>query len=85
MMIHVTAVQWLGGYRLKLVFNTGEEGIADLESVLDGPMFSPLRDLALFGSVSLDPIGRTVNWANSADLAPEYLLDLMKSPAVRAA
>ncbi len=78
MFIHVTQAKHLQAYRLQLTFNTGDSGEVDLSHRLHGEVFSPLRDVALFATATLDPIGKTVAWANGADLAPEYLLQLLK-------
>ena len=41
-------------------------------------MFEPLKDQAMFMSAHQDQIMETVEWANGADLAPEFLFDLMQ-------
>ncbi len=77
MIFHTTEVTPLHGYRLALRFNNGEAGEVDLSGELDGKMFKPLRDPLLFGTAYQHPIMRTVAWKNGADLAPEFLLQLM--------
>ncbi len=73
MFLHVTAVEYLGDYKLKLQFNNGAEGIVDLESELYGEVFEPLRDKHLFKEVFLT--SRTIEWPNGADFAPEFLYE----------
>ncbi len=73
MILHVTAVEYLGDYKLKLQFNNGAEGIVDLESELYGGVFEPLRDKCLFKEVFLT--SRTIEWPNGADFAPEFLYE----------
>jgi len=85
MFLHTTEVKVLGGYRLFIVFNNGESGTVDLSHRLRGAMFSPLQDPALFATAYHHPELETVAWANGADLAPEYLLDLMREQASKAA
>jgi len=85
MILHTTKVTPLPGYRLRLTFNTGESGEVDLSGELDGEVFEPLRDPAMFATACQDPIMRTVAWANGADLAPEFLLDLMRGKVTQAA
>ena len=41
-------------------------------------MFEPLKDKALFSTVRLDATLRTITWQNGADLAPEFLLELLE-------
>jgi len=78
MFIHVTAVEYLEDYKLHVRFNTGEEGIVDLEPELYGAIFEPLRDKALFQQVAL--ASRTIEWPNGADFAPEFLLEIAQEP-----
>ncbi|MDD3328783.1 MAG: DUF2442 domain-containing protein [Zoogloea sp.] len=79
MILHTTEVTPLPGYRLFLRFNNGAAGEVDLSAELEGEVFEPLRDPAMFATASQHPIIRTAAWANGADLAPEYLLDLMRA------
>lgn len=72
----ITAVEHLGGYRLRLTFADGLVGDVDLADRLKaprGPMFEPLRDVDYFARVSVDPELGTVVWPNGADLAPDVL------------
>ena len=77
-MLHVRAVEYRGGHRLWLQFSDGAEGEVDLAQSLDGTLFLPLRDPRVFAEVRLDPELRTLSWPNGADLAPEYLRDLIR-------
>ena len=79
MILHTTEVTPLQGYRLFLRFNNGAAGEVDLSAELEGEVFEPLRDPAMFATASQHPIMRTAAWANGVDLAPEYLLDLMRA------
>ncbi|MGA1623276.1 MAG: DUF2442 domain-containing protein [Synechocystis sp.] len=72
--IHVTAVDYLGDYKLKLTFNNGMEGVVDLEKELYGEIFEPLKDKHLFQQVFVN--SRTIEWPNGADFAPEFLLEI---------
>ncbi|CAK0776079.1 conserved hypothetical protein [Gammaproteobacteria bacterium] len=78
MILHTTEVIPLPGYRLFLRFNNGEAGEVDLSKELDGEVFLPLRDSTQFATARQHPIMRTVAWANGADMAPEFLLDLVQ-------
>jgi hypothetical protein len=54
----------------------GTEQRIDLEPVLHGPLFGPLRDQATFSSaVSLDAEAGTLVWPNGADFDPATLHD----------
>ena len=78
MILHTTEVIPLPDYRLFLRCNYGAAGEVVLSGELEGEVFEPLRDPALFFTASQHPIMRTVAWANGADLAPEFLLALME-------
>lgn len=70
--ITVEQVKPLDGYRLELIFSTGEKGIYDVSSLLEFPVFRPLKDITLFNSVKID-FG-TVSWLDGeVDIAPEAL------------
>lgn len=72
----ITAVEHLGGHRLRLTFADGlvsDVDLADRFKTPRGPMFEPLRDVKYFARVSVDPELGTVVWPNGADLAPEVL------------
>ena len=73
MFLHVTRVEYLRDYVLRVTFNDGRVGEADLASALSGPVFAPLKDKALFAQAAIDPELETVAWPNGADLAPEFL------------
>lgn len=79
MILHTTEVAPLSNFRLFLRFNNGDSGEVNLADELDGELFGPLRDPALFATAIQHPVMRTVAWANGADLAPEFLCELMQS------
>ncbi len=75
MFLHVVSVDYLEGYRLRLTFNNGTIKDVDLKDELDGEVFEPLRDLAIFRQVFLNLETNTIEWPNGADLAPEFLYE----------
>ena len=77
--MNVQSLEHRGAHRLWLRFNDGAEGEVDLHAYLEGPVFLPLRDPAVFATARLDPEVRTVTWPNGADLAPEFLHSLLGS------
>ena len=76
MILHVTEVKVVGPHSLYLAFNDGIKKRVNLLPLLDGPVFIPLRNPALFASVELDTRMGTIVWPNEADIAPEALHDL---------
>ena len=60
-------------YTLALEFEDRSQQVIDFEPVLYGQLFGPLRDIALFEKVELDPEVGTIQWPNGADFDPETL------------
>ncbi len=78
MILHITNAKYLQNYQVRLKFNDDVEGIVDLSNELWGSMFEPLKDLSLFSQVRLDSQLHTISWPNGADLAPEFLHELLQ-------
>lgn len=78
-MLHtVKKVEYINGYKLKLIFNDGKTKIIDFESRLETAknMFLPLKDVDFFKKVKSD--GTTLVWPNGLDLCPDVLYSLGK-------
>lgn len=83
-LIDVTGVRVLARYVVELTFADGAVRVIDLEPLLWGEMFEPLKaDYELFRRLSVDPEAGTVAWPNGADLSPRTLYAESK-PAVPA-
>ena len=72
-MLHLTDAKYLEDYRIKITFNDGKTGIADLSLCLSGEIFEALKDKKTFSELKVDKELDTIVWPNGADLAPEYL------------
>lgn len=70
-MLKVKDVAYTGEYRLLLLFNDGVKKMVDLQPYLKGEVFGELLDKEKFIQYGLTP--STIEWANGADLAPEFL------------
>jgi hypothetical protein len=79
----IVTAEYTGGYRIKISFDDGVAGEIDLESVLWGEVFEPLKDKALFAQFKLYPERSTIYWPNNADLAPAALYDRVRRSAVK--
>lgn len=71
----VTGFEIVDDYVLRVQFNDGTEQTIDFEPVLYGPIFGPLRDLALFNQVKLVEYAGCLEWPTGADFDPETLHD----------
>jgi hypothetical protein len=69
----IVEAEVLGPYRIRVVFDDGLERVVDLEPILHGRVFGPLRDPVVFAQMKLDPEAATVVWPNGADFDPETL------------
>ena len=78
MIPEIVEVRHFEGHKLWVRFRDGASGTLDLGAELWGPVFTPLKDVALFSQASVHPELHTITWPNGADLAPEFLYDLLK-------
>ena len=74
-----------GEHRVWLRFADGLSGELDLTAGLWGAVFEPLKDVALFAQLRVDPDLDTIVWPNGADLSPQWLHDQLGSRADAAA
>lgn len=73
-LVHVTSVEVRGGFVLRLSFDDGSTRDVDIEGLLRGPVFEPLRkDPELFNQVTVDDELGTIVWPNGADIDPVVL------------
>lgn len=77
----VTDAELVRDFVVWVRFNDGSEGEVDLSAELEGPVFEPLQDPAVFARFEVDPDTHTLVWPNGADLAPEFLYEQAKVPA----
>jgi len=73
-MVRVRDVKPLTAFEVEVAFTDGSVRRIDLAPYLRGPIFQPLvDDPALFRSVYVEPVGKTLAWPNGADLDPDVL------------
>lgn len=84
MFLHVTKLEYLEAYKLRLTFSNQIIQEVDLAQELHGEIFEPLRDLTQFQQVFLNPETNTIEWPNGADFAPEFLYELGEAIRQRA-
>jgi Protein of unknown function (DUF2442) len=71
----VTKFEIVGAYNVSVHFDDGVSQRINFEPVLFGEMYGPLRELALFNKVKIDPEVHTLVWPNGADFDPATLHD----------
>ena len=78
---HVVEARYVAAHVVWLRFRDGTTGEIDLASVLEGPVFEPLKDTSVFRQFQIHPEFHTLVWVNGADLAPEFLHDNVRVTA----
>jgi hypothetical protein len=71
----VRAFEIVADYTLQIRFDDGTEQTIDFRPILAGEIYGPLRDLAFFDQVRIDPEIATPVWPNGADFDPATLHD----------
>lgn len=73
-MISVKSVKPLEKFNVLLTFSNGDQKVVNLEPLLRGPIFEPLKnDPFFFRSVRVDEELGTIVWSNGADIDPDVL------------
>ena len=72
-MIRVVDVDYIKDYTLVMTFSDGVRKRMDFRPILQGEVFGELIDKAKFVQYGLTR--STIEWANGADIAPEYLYE----------
>jgi len=73
MFLHIIEAKYLSDYKIEVLFNNGQKGVADLSRVLKGKIFEPLKEKTVFAQLKIDRELETIVWPNGADLAPEFI------------
>ena len=76
-MLHITEVRHVREKVVRVVFDDGLSGHVDFAGKLNGPVFEPLEDDACFAKAYVDPELETIVWPSGADLAPEFVRELL--------
>lgn len=72
-MLRVIDVDYIKDYELLITFNDRSKKKVDLKPFLTGEVFGELLDKSKFIQYGLTH--NTIEWANGADLAPEFLYE----------
>ena len=72
-MVRIETVQPLAGYRLKIRFNDGLEGVYPVEPEKRGGVFLRLTNPEIFNAVRINNDFGCVEWPGGIDLCPEAM------------
>jgi Protein of unknown function (DUF2442) len=65
----------VGPYVVRVDFEDATSQTIDLEPILAGSLYGPLRDPAVFRQVRIDEVAHTLVWPNGTDFDPATLHD----------
>jgi ribosomal protein S16 len=78
MLKDIIEVKPLNDYQLYLKFEDDRDGIIDLKEIIEFVgIFEPLKELAFFKTVKINPDWGTIYWENGADLDPDVLYSII--------
>ena len=80
-MVRIETAQPLTGYRLKVRFNDGLEGIYPVEPARRGGVFLKLLEAKTFNAVTINPDFGCVEWPGGIDLCPDTMHQAMSGSA----
>src|SRR6266550_9545719 len=80
-MVRIETVQPLAGYRLKVRFNDGLEGIYSVEPERRGGVFLKLLEAKTFNAVIINSDFGCVEWPGGIDLCPDTMHQAMAALA----
>ena len=76
-------VHVLDGYRLRLRFEDGVDGVVDIARLITfSGVFAPLREHDYFAQVRVNPDIGTICWPNDADLDPDVLYSVVSGQPI---
>lgn len=78
-MVRIETAQPLTGYRLKVRFNDGLEGVYPVEPERRGGVFLKLLEVKTFNAVIINPDFGCVEWPGGIDLCPDTMHQAMTS------
>ena len=81
----VASATALEPYVVRVVFSDGEIRDVDIEPLLDGPVFMPLRDRYVFEQVRVDGQTHAVTWPGGVDLDSDVIYGVARAAGTPAA
>ena len=72
MILTIKEAEYVGGHKVKCLFNDGVIKLVDFTPLLQYPTFQDLKEEHRFAQFGLR---NTLFWSNGTDIAPEYLYE----------
>jgi len=69
----VVSFEHIEPFTLRIVFDDGTAQVIDFRPVMEGELYGPLQNAALFNQVKIDAEAYTLVWPNGADFDPTML------------
>jgi hypothetical protein len=80
-LVWIIKAAYVKDYIINITFNNGVNGPVDFSSMFNLPIYEPLKKIDYFKSFKLN--SWTLEWANGADYAPEFLYKLLSEQTDR--
>ena len=78
-MYDIIKASYLGGYKIRLIFENGKEGVVDLEEYsIMGGVFEKFTDPEYFNKFRINEELGVLYWPDGEDIAPETIYSLAK-------
>ena len=77
MILNVTKANYIDDFKIRILFNDGVDKIIDFKEYINKkkhPFFQPLKNTNEFKKFH---IHKTIVWDTGADIAPEYMHDIL--------
>jgi hypothetical protein len=79
MFLELKNAEYLGDYKVKVLFNTNEEKIVDFKNYVqheERKILQPLKNEDFFKTLFVHSEFGTLSWKDEIDLAPEFVYEL---------
>jgi hypothetical protein len=72
----IVNAEYISDYKIVFTFENGEKKLVNLENMLWGEVFEPLKDRELFKQFKVNKEYGTIVWPNGADVAPDGMYEI---------
>jgi len=75
-LLDIVNAEYIGDCKILFTFENGEKKLVNLEDMLWGEVFEPLKDKTLFKQFKINKEYGTIVWPNGADVAPDGMYEI---------